>query len=146
MELNLHLSNDLSEKYGIKKFGVRKGDLVKIIKGDSHKDEKLNIVGKEAKVVKVLRKNNKIIVENVNIAKADGKMKPRKLDPSSLIITKLDLDDKKRKEKLAELAAKRDKIIEEEPEEKLEDKKDEEKKIEEEEEEMNEEEEGEKDE
>ncbi|MGC8546647.1 MAG: 50S ribosomal protein L24 [Thermoplasmata archaeon] len=116
MELNLHLSNDLIEKYGIRKFGVRKGDIVRIVKGDSDKDEKLNIVGKEAKVVKVLRKERKIVVENVNVAKADGKMKPRKLDPSSLIIVKIELEDVKRKEKLSQLASLRNKVIEEEPE------------------------------
>lgn len=116
MELNLHLSNDLVEKYGIRKFGVRKGDIVRIVKGDSDKDEKLNIVGKEAKVVKVLRKERKIVVENVNVAKADGKMKPRKLDPSSLIIVKIELEDAKRKEKLSQLASLRNKVVEEEPE------------------------------
>jgi large subunit ribosomal protein L24 len=116
MELNLHLSNDLSEKYGIKKFGVRKGDIVRIVKGDSNKDEKLNIVGKEAKVVKVLRKEGKIVVENINVAKADGKMKPKKLDPSSLILVKIELEDAKRKQKLSQLASLRNKVVEEEPE------------------------------
>jgi len=116
MELNLHLSNDLSEKYGIKKFGVRKGDIVRIVKGDSNKDEKLNIVGKEAKVVKVLRKEGKIVVENINVAKADGKMKPKKLDPSSLVLVKIELEDAKRKQKLSQLASLRNKVVEEEPE------------------------------
>ncbi len=117
MEFNLHLSKDLIEKYGIKRFGVRKGDIVRVVKGDSEKDEKLNIVGKEAKVIKVLKKEGKVIVENINIAKADGKMKPRKLDPSSLMIVKMDLEDAKRKQKLVELAAKRNKKVEEEVEE-----------------------------
>jgi large subunit ribosomal protein L24 len=117
MELNIHLSKDLNEKYGIKRFPVRKGDVIKIVKGDAEKDEKQNIIGKEGKVVKVLRKHQKILVENINIAKADGKMKPRKLDPTSLILVKLNLEDKKRKEKLSILAALRNKTIEEEPEE-----------------------------
>ncbi len=117
MELNIHLSKDLNEKYGIKRFPVRKGDVIKIVKGDAEKDEKQNIIGKEGKVVKVLRKHQKILVENINIAKADGKMKPRKLDPTSLILVKLNLEDKKRKEKLSLLAALRNKTIEEEPEE-----------------------------
>ncbi len=124
MELNLHLSRDLSEKYGIRKFGVRKGDMVRIVKGDSNKDEKLNIVGKEAKVVKVLRKEGKVIVENINVAKADGKMKPRKLDPSSLILVKIEMEDPKRKQKLSELASLRNKVVEEEPERKSDEKED----------------------
>ncbi len=117
MGFNLHLSKDLIEKYGIKRFGVRKGDIVRVVKGDSDKDEKLNIVGKEAKVIKVLKRERKVIVENINIAKADGKMKPRKLDPSSLTIVKIALEDAKRKQKLVELAAKRNKKVEEEIEE-----------------------------
>ncbi|MEM0074228.1 MAG: 60S ribosomal protein L26, partial [Thermoplasmatales archaeon] len=56
------------------------------------------------------------VVENVNISKADGKMKPRKIDPSALIITKVDLEDKRRKERLARLASIRNKTVEEEPE------------------------------
>lgn len=113
-EVVVHLSKDLVSRYGIKRFPVRKGDMVRIIKGDSEKDEKLNIRGKEGKVVKVLKDENKVIVENVNISKADGKMKPKKLDPSALVITKVILEDKRRKERLARLASMRNKVVEEE--------------------------------
>jgi len=81
-EVVVHLSKDLVSRYGIKRFPVRKGDMVKIVKGDKEKDEKINIFGKEGKVIKVLKDEGKVVVENINISKADGKMKPRKLDPS----------------------------------------------------------------
>lgn len=114
-KLNAHLSKELTEKYGIKRFPIRKGDIVKIVRGDSSKpDDKYNIKGKEGKVLQVLRKEGKLIIENVNIAKADGKMKPKKIDVSKVVITKLELEDKIRKEKLEELAKARNKTIEEE--------------------------------
>ena len=47
--MNVHLSKDLISKYGIKNFPVRKGDMVRIVRGDAEKDEKLNIVGKEVR-------------------------------------------------------------------------------------------------
>jgi len=115
-EVVVHLSKDLVSRYGIKRFPVRKGDMVKIVKGDKEKDEKINIFGKEGKVIKVLKDEGKVVVENINISKADGKMKPRKLDPSALVITKIVLEDKKRKERLTRLAATRNKVVEEEPE------------------------------
>ncbi len=114
--MNVHLSKDLISKYGIKNFPVRKGDMVRIVRGDAEKDEKLNIVGKEGKVIKIMTDKGKVVVENINIAKSDGKMKPRKLDPSALVLTKIVLEDKKRKERLTKLASLRNKVVEEEPE------------------------------
>ncbi len=114
--VSVHLSKDLISKYGIKNFPVRKGDLVRIVRGDAEKDEKLNIVGKEGKVIKIVTDEGKVIIENINIAKADGKMKPRKLDPSAVVLTKLILEDKKRKERLTRLASLRNKVVEDEPE------------------------------
>lgn len=114
--MNVHLSKDLISKYGIRNFPVRKGDMVRIVRGDAEKDEKLNIVGKEGKVIKIMTGEGKVVVENINIAKADGKMKPRKLDPSALVLTKIVLEDKKRKERLTKLASFRNKVVEEEPE------------------------------
>ena len=114
--MNVHLSKDLISKYGIKNFPVRKGDMVRIVRGDAEKDEKLNIVGKEGKVIKIMTDKGKVVVENINIAKSDGKMKPRKLDRSALVLTKIVLEDKKRKERLTKLASLRNKVVEEEPE------------------------------
>lgn len=114
--MSVHLSKDLIAKYGVRNFPVRKGDLVRIVRGDAEKDEKLNIVGKEGKVIKIMTDERKVVVENINIAKADGKMKLKKLDPSALVLTKLVLEDKKRKERLLRLALYRNKVVEDEPE------------------------------
>lgn len=114
--ITVHLSKDLISKYGIRKFPIRKGDMVRIVRGDAEKEEKLNIVGKEAKVIKVLRDNGKVIVENINLAKADGKMKPRKVDPSALVLTKIVIEDKFRRARLTSLASLRNKTVEAEPE------------------------------
>ncbi len=114
--MSVHLSRDLIAKYGVRNFPVRKGDLVRIVRGDAEKDEKLNIVGKEGKVIKIMTGERKVVVENINVAKADGKMKPRKLDPSALVLTKLVLEDKRRKDRLTRLALYRNKLVEDEPE------------------------------
>lgn len=115
-KITIHLSKDLIGKYGIKRFPIRKGDTVRVIKGDAEKEEKLNTVGKEGKVIKVIKDEGKIVVENLNIAKSDGKMKPKKFEPSSLIIVKVNLEDRIRKAKLVSLASLRNKTVEEEPE------------------------------
>ncbi|MEM0485465.1 MAG: 50S ribosomal protein L24, partial [Thermoplasmata archaeon] len=83
----------------------RKGDTVKIVRG--------NFKGFEGKISNVDLKKMKINVENVLINKADKKQKPRWIDPSNVIITKLDLSDKKRLEKLKNLALMKNKVIEE---------------------------------
>ena len=114
--VSVHLSKDLISKYGVKNFPIRKGDIVRIVRGDAEKDEKLNIVGKEGKVIKILTDKGKVIIENINISKADGKMKPRKIDPSAIVLTKLILEDKKRKERLTKLAQLRNITVQEEPE------------------------------
>jgi len=44
----------------------------------------------------------RIVVEGISIPKADGTEMPRPLDPSNVQITKLNLKDGKRVEKLAE--------------------------------------------
>ncbi len=46
-------------------------------------------------------RNAKIVVHGVAITKADGTEKPRKIDPSNVMVTKLNLKDPKRTERLA---------------------------------------------
>ncbi|MEL9998826.1 MAG: 50S ribosomal protein L24 [Thermoplasmata archaeon] len=103
--ISSHLSNELFAKYGVRSISVRKGDTVKIVRG--------NFKGFEGKISNVDLKKMKINVENVLINKADKKQKPRWIDPSNVIITKLDLSDKKRLEKLKNLALMKNKVIEE---------------------------------
>ncbi len=88
--MRAHLSKELREKYGYRSFGLRKGDTVKIVRGKFR--------GKEGVVEKV--SGDKIYLENIKIEKQEGKRVPVPIHVSNVIITKLVLEDKKRKEKL----------------------------------------------
>ncbi len=61
----------------MKQFRIRKDDKVQVIAG---KDK-----GKIGKVVKILRKHDKIIVEKVNVAKRHVKPNPYRRDPGGII-------------------------------------------------------------
>jgi large subunit ribosomal protein L24 len=93
----VHLSSSLMSEYNVRSLPVRKGDTVKVLRGA--KDFKKS----EAKVASVDLKSCKIIVENVTIPKADGTQKPKPVDPSDVLLTKLDLSDPWRKSKLDSL-------------------------------------------
>jgi large subunit ribosomal protein L24 len=95
--VSAHLDSALMSQYNVRSLPVRKGDTVKVIRGG----EDFRKI--EAKVAKVDVKNLKIIVENVTVPKADGTQKPKPIDPSDVVITKLDLSDPWRKEKLDSL-------------------------------------------
>ncbi len=86
------LSKELREKYSIRNARVRTGDKVKIIRGD-HK-------GKEGKVSRVDLERTRVYVEGIERTKQDGTKHQIPLHPSNLIITELNLEDKKRKEKI----------------------------------------------
>jgi len=87
------LSSELRKKYNKKNFGVIKGDTVKVMMG--------SFKGTEGKVQTVSSKNESITVDGVVVSKADGSEVPRPIHPSNVIITKLNLKDKLREERLA---------------------------------------------
>jgi large subunit ribosomal protein L24 len=91
--LAAHLSKQLHEKYGTRSVRVRKGDKVRILRGNSK--------GKEGKVERVDVEKTQIYISGIDAAKMDGSKAPVTLHPSSVMIIELDLSDKKRKEKLA---------------------------------------------
>jgi len=95
--VSAHLDSALMKEYNVRSVAVRKGDTVRVIRGDS--DFKVS----EAKVASVDLKHMKLIIENITIPKADGTQKPKPVDPSSVLLTKLDLSDPWRKEKLDSL-------------------------------------------
>ncbi|MCZ7398478.1 MAG: 50S ribosomal protein L24 [Candidatus Methanoperedens sp.] len=86
--LGAMLSPELAEKHGIKSIPVRTGDTVKVLRGD-HK-------GKEGKVAKVNLTKMTITVDGVSVTKSDGTEVPRPVQPSNVMITKLELKDEKR--------------------------------------------------
>ena len=95
--VSAHLDSALMSEYNVRSVPVRKGDTVKLLRGAE--DFKTS----EAKVASVDLKECKIIIENITIPKADGTQKPKPVDPSDVLLTKLDLSDPWRKAKLDSL-------------------------------------------
>ncbi len=86
--LGARLSKELREKEGIKTLPVRTGDEVKIFKGQ--------FKGKRGKVNRTDIKRAKVYVEGIEINKKDGSKTNYPVHASNLIITHLDLSDKRR--------------------------------------------------
>lgn len=84
-----HLSDELMEKYQRRSMPLRKGDAIKVVRGD--------FKGTSSEVLRVDRKRYLIEAEGVTVRKADGTEVVRPIHPSNVIITKLDLSDPKRR-------------------------------------------------
>jgi large subunit ribosomal protein L24 len=87
-----HLDEPLLLKYNTRSATVRKGDTVRVMRGE--------YAGTSGKVLEVDTRSGKVTVDGVTVTKADATQKPRPLDPSNLVITKLNLEDPFRREKL----------------------------------------------
>lgn len=70
---------------------VRKGDVVKILRGDD--------AGKEGKVATVDYRDLRIEIEGITHAKSDGTQVAKPIHPSNVIIVKLDETDPRRLER-----------------------------------------------
>jgi large subunit ribosomal protein L24 len=92
--LSSHLNEDLAKEYKLRSLQVIKGDTVKVMRGDE------DVLGIEGKVASVDTKTGRVTVEGVTIAKADGTQTARPVHASKVMITKLELSDPKRKERL----------------------------------------------
>ncbi|RME52812.1 50S ribosomal protein L24 [Candidatus Woesearchaeota archaeon] len=97
--LNCHLSKELRKKYGVRALRVRAGDKVRILRGSRK--------GVEAKVERVDVKNLRVFLTKVERQKKEGGVVPIPFHPSNLLITSLDVSDKKRSAKLAKIAEKK---------------------------------------
>ncbi len=86
--LSSHLSKELRKKYSTRAMVLRKGDVVKVMNGDFR--------GKEGKVASVNTKKMKILVEGIQKSRKEGTKVNVAFYPSKLMITSLNLDDKKR--------------------------------------------------
>ena len=84
-----NLSKELRKKYSKRNFPIRKGDSVRIMRGEFR--------GKTGKVAEVNMKKLKILVEGINRTKKDGVKVGVLFDISNLQIKELNLTDKKRK-------------------------------------------------
>lgn len=87
--LSSHLSKELKQKYKTRSISLRMDDKVRIVRGQ--------FKGKTGKIAKVLTKKSKVFIENIQNTKNDGTKTYYPIDPSNLIITELNLTDKKRK-------------------------------------------------
>lgn len=90
--ISVHLSKELRKKYGKRNFPVRKGDSVKVMRGEYKK--------KTGKIEQVNMRKLKILLEGVYKSKKDGTKVKVYFQPSNLLITELNTDDKKRTEAL----------------------------------------------
>jgi large subunit ribosomal protein L24 len=102
--LTAPLSDDLVKQYGIARIPVRVGDVVKVMRGE--------FAGHEGKVIAVNLENGRIAVEGLTRKKADGSEVPVWVHASKVMITKLDLSDKLRKEAIERKAEARKKTLE----------------------------------
>ena len=87
-QAHTHLSQDWIKQHGTRSVQIRKGDKIKVMRGD-HK-------GKIGKVDSVSLKSQKVIVEGIEKIKTDGSKVQIKLTPSNLLIMELNTSDKKR--------------------------------------------------
>lgn len=97
------LSPELRTSYGTRNIPVRRGDVVRVVRGD-HK-------GFEGKVARVDRKKYMVHIEGLMRERVDGRTIFIPVHPSKVMITKLSLDDKWRKrvlERRAKGAAEQD--------------------------------------
>jgi large subunit ribosomal protein L24 len=87
-----HLEENLLLKYDRRRVTVVKGDTVKVMRGayKSHED----------KITRIYTSKNLVEIEGVTLTKADGKKVAKPIHPSNLLITKLNLTDKWRRNKL----------------------------------------------
>jgi large subunit ribosomal protein L24 len=84
------LSEELQKEYGVRRLRVRRGDTVLIVRG--------SFKGHEGRVVKVNVKKVRIYVEGVTRVRSDGREVYVPINPSKVVITKLDMSDEKRKQ------------------------------------------------
>lgn len=102
--LNAPLSDELRKELGIRRLMVRKGDVVRIVRGDWK--------GHEGKVVKVDLKRSRLHVEGVTVKKADGTDVYYPIHPSKVVIVKLGEVDEIRKRIIERRAEVRRKLVE----------------------------------
>ena len=87
--LAAHLSQSLNASHGVKSLAVRKGDTVRVMRGDHR--------GVEGKVTRVDLSKYRVYVEGLTREKVDGTTVFLPVHPSKVVITRLNLDDKWRK-------------------------------------------------
>ena len=81
-----HFSKELRKKYKKRSINLRKGDSVKVTRGQ--------FKNKSGKVDEVSLKKTSIYISGIEIVKRDGTKARYPIHPSNLIITEVNMDDK----------------------------------------------------
>ncbi|MBU3905329.1 MAG: 50S ribosomal protein L24 [Nanoarchaeota archaeon] len=84
-----HLAKNLIKQYKKRNLGLRKGDEVKVMRGD--------FKGKTGKISSINLKTLKIYIEGMKRKKATGDEGQVPFHPSNIMITNVNMDDKMRK-------------------------------------------------
>ncbi|MEM1550323.1 MAG: 50S ribosomal protein L24 [Candidatus Bathyarchaeia archaeon] len=100
--MSAHLSEELRKTYGARSFPIRVGDVVRVMRGDYK--------GVEGKVIRVDREKYRIHIEGITRQKVDGTTVYIPIHPSNVEITKLNMDDTRRREILERRAKKSEKM------------------------------------
>ena len=82
------LAKDLQKKYKTRSMRLRKGDTVKIMRGDFKK--------KSGKIERLNIKDEKVYITGIELIKKEGGKVLRPLKPSNLLIQELETSDKRR--------------------------------------------------
>ncbi len=88
--MSAHLSKELREKYGFRSIPVRKGDKVRVVRGNPE-------YRKEGKIAEVDLKHYRVHIEGITRKKVDGTEVYVPIHPSNIIVVDLDLSDEMRK-------------------------------------------------
>jgi large subunit ribosomal protein L24 len=86
--LKCRLDEFLQEEYGLRSLVIKKGDLVRIMRGQFRDTE--------SKVTGVSYRKGVVYLDNTTITKADGKEAAVPIHPSNLMLVKLELDDERK--------------------------------------------------
>lgn len=102
--LSVNLSKELRKKYNKRNIPVKKGDVVKIVRG--------KLKGKQGKVTGIKTKMQKVFLEGIQVKKQDGSKANIPLKASNLQIIELNSEDRKRIRGKVEKESKNKKEIE----------------------------------
>ena len=94
--LSASLSTELKTSHGRNSYPVRKGDTVKILRGD--------FAGIEGKITRIETKRQRLFVEGVSRETVAGPSTNVSVHSSKVMITKLNLDDKWRADSIKTVA------------------------------------------
>lgn len=86
--VSAHLSKELHKKHNKRSMNLRKGDSVKVMRGQ--------FKNKTGKIEQISVKKTKVYVGGIEITKRDGTKARYPIHPSNLMITQLNMDDKMR--------------------------------------------------